>query len=269
MCGWFDETCGQLLKHLDDKGLRDNTLVVYVTDNGWIHDPSGPGYRSDSKQSQYDGGLRTPIMVRWPGKVRLDREIGQYGMTAQKNRAEDVRHQTALMLADYWWAWLSAASEAEVSARQVAIERDELRLMPDLEEKELALILQAKGLSADNARESAAAMMRDPQRALDTKVQEELGIQSPSVTPLADGLVTGTATAVGAVIPILPFLVMPLGTAIWVSLTVSMAAHFAVGAARSVFTGRGVIRSGMDMFVVGLGVAAVGYYVGEWIAKAL
>lgn len=73
MCGWFDETCGQLLKHLDDKGLRDNTIVVYVTDNGWIQDPSGPGYRSDSKQSQYDGGLRTPIMVRWPGKVKPER----------------------------------------------------------------------------------------------------------------------------------------------------------------------------------------------------
>lgn len=73
MCGWFDETCGQLLKHLDDKGLRDNTIVVYVTDNGWIQDPSGPGYRSDSKQSQYDGGLRTPIMVRWPGKVKPEK----------------------------------------------------------------------------------------------------------------------------------------------------------------------------------------------------
>ena len=48
-----------------------------------------------------------------------------------------------------------------------------------------------------------------------------------------------------------------------------MGSHFLVGAMRSVFTGRGVIRSGMDMFVVGLGVAAVGYYVGEWIAKAL
>lgn len=70
MCGWFDETCGQLLRHLDDKGLRENTIVVYVTDNGWIQDPAGPGYRSDSKQSQYDGGLRTPIMIRWPGKVK-------------------------------------------------------------------------------------------------------------------------------------------------------------------------------------------------------
>ena len=47
-----------------------------------------------------------------------------------------------------------------------------------------------------------------------------------------------------------------------------MASHWIVGAARSVFTGRSVFRSGLDMFVVGLGVAGVGYLVGEWIVEA-
>jgi VIT1/CCC1 family predicted Fe2+/Mn2+ transporter len=163
--------------------------------------------------------------------------------------------------------YLAAKSEAEVAARQIAIERDELRLMPDLEEKELALILEVKGLSPENARESASAMMRDPTRALATKVQEELGIQAPSVTPLADGLVTGTATAVGAVIPLLPFLIMPAGPAIWMSLTLSMLAHFGVGAARSIFTGRGMWASGRDMFLVGFGVAAAGYVIGALVMK--
>ena len=163
--------------------------------------------------------------------------------------------------------YLAAKSEAEVAARQVAIERDELRLMPDLEEKELALILEAKGLTPDNARDSAEAMMKDPTRALATKVQEELRIQPPSVTPLADGLVTGTATAFGAVIPIIPFLILPVAPAIWMSLTVSMLAHFAVGAARSIFTGRGVWASGRDMFLVGFGVAAAGYVIGKLVMK--
>ena len=49
----------------------------------------------------------------------------------------------------------------------------------------------------------------------------------------------------------------------------AMLSHFAVGAARSVFTGRGVLRSGMDMFAVGVGVAAVGYVVGDVIARLL
>ena len=159
--------------------------------------------------------------------------------------------------------YLAAKSEAEVSARQIAIEKEELRLMPDLEEQELALILEAKGLSPARARETAATMMRDPARALETKVQEELGIQPPAVTPLADGLATGAATAVGALIPLFPFLVMDAGIAIWVSLTVSMLAHFAIGAARSIFTGRGIWTSGRDMFLVGFGVAAAGYLIGD------
>jgi uncharacterized sulfatase len=70
MCEWFDETCGQLLDYLDEKGLRDNTLVVYVTDNGWIQNPAGGGYAPRSKQTAYEGGVRTPIMFSWPGHLR-------------------------------------------------------------------------------------------------------------------------------------------------------------------------------------------------------
>lgn len=163
--------------------------------------------------------------------------------------------------------YLAAKSEAEVTERQVALERDEIRLMPDLEEEELAIIYEAKGLSPARARETAHALMRDPQRALDTKVQEELRIQRPSVSPLADGVVTGTATAFGALIPLLPFLLMDASSALWMSLTVSMLAHFAVGAARSAFTGRGIWTSGRDMFLVGFGVAAVAYVIGDLLMK--
>ena len=70
MIEWFDETCGQLLDHLDAKGLTDDTMVLYLADNGWIQDPAADNYAPRSKQSPYDGGLRTPIIVRWPGKVR-------------------------------------------------------------------------------------------------------------------------------------------------------------------------------------------------------
>jgi uncharacterized sulfatase len=69
MIEWFDETVGALLDHLEEKKLAENTIVVYVADNGWIQNVDGPRYAAKSKQSQYDGGLRTPIMIRWPGKV--------------------------------------------------------------------------------------------------------------------------------------------------------------------------------------------------------
>jgi arylsulfatase A-like enzyme len=69
MCEWFDETCGELLDFLDTQKLADNTLVIFLADNGWIQDPQADRYAPRSKQSPYDGGLRTPILVRWPGKV--------------------------------------------------------------------------------------------------------------------------------------------------------------------------------------------------------
>jgi uncharacterized sulfatase len=74
MCEWWDEACGQLLDFLDAKGLARNTLVLYTTDNGWIQQPDGPGFAPRSKQSRYDGGVRTPLMVRWPGKVKPGRD---------------------------------------------------------------------------------------------------------------------------------------------------------------------------------------------------
>ncbi len=70
MVEWFDETCGELVKHIDDNGMKENTIFVYVSDNGWITNPKTGRYAEKSKQSQYDGGLRSPIMIRWPGKVK-------------------------------------------------------------------------------------------------------------------------------------------------------------------------------------------------------
>ncbi len=69
MVEWFDETCGELLGYLDREGLAKDTIVVYVSDNGWITDPKTGRYAPRSKQSPYDGGLRSPIMVRWPAKL--------------------------------------------------------------------------------------------------------------------------------------------------------------------------------------------------------
>lgn len=65
----FDQTCGDLLAHLDEKKLTDNTIVIYLADNGWIQDPKG-ALSVRSKRTPYDAGSRTPILVRWPGRVK-------------------------------------------------------------------------------------------------------------------------------------------------------------------------------------------------------
>ena len=165
--------------------------------------------------------------------------------------------------------YLAAKSEQEVYANEIAMERDEIALMPEVERDELALLYEAKGIDPQHAAALGAQIMADPKRMLDEQVQEELKIGEPHMSPMREGWVTGAATAVGASIPVFPFLVWGGQTAVVVSFVVSMLSHWVVGAARSVFTGRGVFRSGLDMFVVGLGVAMVGYFVGEWVARAI
>jgi uncharacterized sulfatase len=74
MCEWWDEQCGELLDRLDQQGLAENTLVVYLTDNGWIQNPTGPQFAPRSKRSPYEGGIRTPIMLRWPARLKPRRD---------------------------------------------------------------------------------------------------------------------------------------------------------------------------------------------------
>lgn len=165
--------------------------------------------------------------------------------------------------------YLAAKSEQEVYAHEIEMEKDELRLMPEMETEELALIYQSKGIEERRAQEIARELMASPQDALAAKVREELGIGEPHTTPLREGWITGAATAVGAFIPVAPFLALEGAAAVWTSFAIAMLFHFAVGAARSLFTGRGFLRSGFDMFAVGLGVAAVAYVVGDLMVRWL
>ena len=75
MVEWFDETVGELVSYLDEQGHGENTLILFVSDNGWIQaigDEAMPDTRS--KMSPHDAGMRTPIMLRWPGKIAADRD---------------------------------------------------------------------------------------------------------------------------------------------------------------------------------------------------
>ncbi len=70
MIEWFDETCGQLVDHLEEKGLTKNTLIVYIGDNGWIQNPDNDGFAPRSKQSANEGGTRQPTLFCWPGVIK-------------------------------------------------------------------------------------------------------------------------------------------------------------------------------------------------------
>ena len=70
MCEWFDETIGDLLAKLEKNGQTEDTIVIYLHDNGWIQEENSGVFAAKSKRSPYDGGVRTPILVKWPGHVK-------------------------------------------------------------------------------------------------------------------------------------------------------------------------------------------------------
>ena len=166
--------------------------------------------------------------------------------------------------------FLAARSEQEVRQYHLELERTELQMMPKEEREELTGFYIQKGLTRQEAQRVADRLMENPEVALTQLARDELGIdpEAPS-EPLKEGIVTGIATGLGAVIPILPFLFTGGALAVWIGIAISMLAHFVVGASRAIFTGRPAIRSGFEMFVVGMGVALVTYFLGQLLGVHL
>ena len=158
--------------------------------------------------------------------------------------------------------YLASQSQREVDANEINTQRAELMLFPRREEDYLAGLYEEKGLTEDEARSAARRVMADPEVALRELAREKLKISEEADPPLVEGATTGLATVFGALVPIVPFFFGGGVVAAWSAFALAMAMHFVVGAARSVFTGRPWLRSGFDMFVVGLGVAAFGYLLG-------
>ncbi|NTU46654.1 hypothetical protein HGA88_03425 [Candidatus Roizmanbacteria bacterium] len=159
-------------------------------------------------------------------------------------------------------SYLAAASQKEVYTHEIDMEKEEMELMPEMEKEELILLYQAKGMSEETAKKVANEVMQNPKKALKEMTTMELGISEEVTSPIHEGLITGVSTFSGALIPLVPLFFGSSFPYVLASFTLSMGAHFGVGALRSLFTGRGIIRSGMDMFIVGLGVAIAGYLIG-------
>jgi vacuolar iron transporter family protein len=167
--------------------------------------------------------------------------------------------------------WLSVQSSRELYQRQIDIEAEEIAAAPEEEAEELALIYQAKGLSQEEARALATRILADERTAIDTLAREELGID-PAELGGSAWEAAGTSFilfALGAVIPVAPFVFLAGGVAILVSVLVSAVGLFGIGAGITLVTGRGVLFSGTRQLLIGLGAAALTYGVGHLIGVNL
>lgn len=168
--------------------------------------------------------------------------------------------------------WLSVQSARELFAHQVKTEREELLAVPDEEEEELALIYQAKGLPEAQARQMAKTLISgELNLAVDTLAREELGIDPDELGGSAwvAALTSFFLFALGAIVPILPFIVAQGMPAVVASIVVSAVALFVVGAAITVVTGSSVARTGGRQVLLGLVAAAVTYGLGTLVGRAV
>ena len=166
--------------------------------------------------------------------------------------------------------FISVRSQREMFEYQIGLEREELKEYPNEEAEELALIYKAKGLSEGEAKELAQKLIADPEKALDTLTREELGLNPEELgSPWGAAGFSFLSFAVGALVPLVPFL-MGVGTAsLFFSVLFTSATLFGVGATLSLFTGRGAVRGGFRMLLIGAAAGAATFFIGKLLGVSL
>ncbi len=165
--------------------------------------------------------------------------------------------------------YISMRAQSELMERELAVERDALRHEPEVERKELAALYESRGLDAELAEELSVKMMRNPEIALETHAREELGI-NPKETgkPLEAAFASFFTFALGAFIPLLPWLFTDGTRATLWSVALGAVGAFSVGGALSVFTGRSWLWSASRQLLISSAAAGITYLVGHLVGAS-
>ena len=166
--------------------------------------------------------------------------------------------------------YVSMQSQREMFEYQIGLEAQELKTYPEEEAEELALIYEARGIAADDARKLANTLISDPERALDTLAREELGLNPHELgSAWSAAAYSFVAFAIGAAIPLLPFVWRSLTYSVEWTMVLTLIALFGTGAAASLFTGRSMWWSGLRMVIIGAVAAGITFLVGRLFGVVL
>jgi VIT1/CCC1 family predicted Fe2+/Mn2+ transporter len=166
--------------------------------------------------------------------------------------------------------YVSMQAQRELLQRELEVERQALRKSPDTERRELTAIYESRGLEPALAQELAGEMMRDPDLALETHAREELGINPARLgSPLQAAVSSFVMFALGALLPLLPWLFGSGSAAILASVVIGAVAALAVGAALGVFTGRSPVRSALRQLGLAALAAGATYAVGRLVGATV
>jgi VIT1/CCC1 family predicted Fe2+/Mn2+ transporter len=225
-------------------------------------------------RSSRSGTLRAVIFGVSDGLVsNLALVMGVAGAAGDQGRFILLAGIAGLLAGSFSMAageYISMQSQRELFERQIALERAELAAMPEEEEAEMAAIYRAKGFPEHEAAAIAARLFENPEKALDTLVREELGLDPDELgSPIGAATGSFVAFAVGAAVPVLSYLVTSGAPAFVASLLLSLVALFAVGASVSLLTGRSVLFSGARQVLIGATAAGVTFAVGSIIGVSV
>jgi len=159
--------------------------------------------------------------------------------------------------------YISSKSEIEVYRHEVELEKKEMERVPDIERQEIVDIYKAKGFRGKLLDQIVNKITSNKKLWLDTMLREELGFPEKFEDPKKLGLQMLLASFIGGAVPIIPYLLMPAGAALFLSVAITALALFAVGASKTIITKGIWLKSGFEMMLVGMLVAAIGYAIGS------
>ena len=166
--------------------------------------------------------------------------------------------------------YVSVRSQREMFEYQIGLERAELDQYPEEEAAELALIFEHKGMSKAEANSLADKLIADPDRALDTLAREELGLNPDELgSPWGAAAFSFLSFSVGALVPLVPFLITSGPHALIGAVVVTAIALFGVGSTLSLFTGRNGFLGGLRMLGIGSAAGAATYIIGKALGVTL
>jgi VIT1/CCC1 family predicted Fe2+/Mn2+ transporter len=167
--------------------------------------------------------------------------------------------------------YLSSKSQREIALAQIAAERENVAGRPAEVQAEVAYMLEEEGLPSAEAANVASLLARHPAVLLNTKAEKAFGVavEEAHGSALQGGLVMGAAFGLGALAPILPYLLLPIGVAVWVSVAATAAVLFAIGVVKTRWTHGSPLLSGVEILAIGATAGIVGYFFGSILPALL
>ena len=167
-------------------------------------------------------------------------------------------------------AYISTKAQREFFEREIARERQEIEEIPEHERDEVGQIYRERGFTEEEIAILTHRITADKERWLRFMMREELGITEETFdNPVESGAIMGVSFIIGALPPLLPYLLLPVSQALPLAIGLSVLALFGIGVGKTTLTKARWLRSGLEMVILGVIGTAIGYGLGEVAAYLL